>query len=73
MAVKLPTILIGVLGCVAVVSVPYVATALTPPVASRDAFEAFRSGPDGQQIVAEAVEYHPKIRFLIPAGQVALD
>ena len=40
---------------------------------SRDAFEAFRSGPDGQQIVAEAVEYHPKIRFLIPAGQVALD
>jgi hypothetical protein len=44
MAVKLPTIVIGVLGCLAVVSVPYVATALTPPVASRDAFEAIAVG-----------------------------
>ena len=40
---------------------------------SREAFEAFRSSVDGQEVVAEAVQYHPKIRFLIPAGAYAPD
>ncbi len=38
---------------------------------SREAFEAFRSSTDGQEVVAAAIEYHPKIRFLIPAGAFA--
>lgn len=44
MPIKLPTIVIGVAGCIAVIALPYVATALAPPVASHDAFEALSPG-----------------------------
>ena len=37
---------------------------------SREEFEAFRQSAHGQEVVAEGVVFHPKIRFLVLAGAV---
>jgi len=38
---------------------------------SREAFEAFRAGSEGREMVADAIVLHPKITFLLPAGIVS--
>lgn len=42
----LPTALVGLLGCIAVVATPFVLVALTPPTVTRAGFEALRPGMD---------------------------
>lgn len=54
---SLPTAFVGLLGCVLVVALPFAYATLTPPIVTRQGFEALQPGMD--RATAERVVGHP--------------